>query len=108
MALPTESQLLQQARLGYAQILAFITTMGGNPTPAQVTAFFASIQAVNTGLPPYLQIAGPGQITHTVGDETYNWTEYQTFVIDKMQALRIQQQQADGPWYISSRRQECW
>lgn len=98
----SESQLLYQARLNYAQILVFLTGFGGNPTTQQISTFFAALNAMNAGLPPYAQIQGPGQVTHQQGDETYQWTEYQTFIITQMDALRLQQQRADGPFAIAT------
>ena len=102
MAQATEAQLLAQLRLNYLQVLNLLTGFGpGNPTPAQVAAFFTGLNALNAGA--YQQITGPGALTHSIGDETYNWTEYQQFVVGQLETLRVQQQQADGPFWLTSR-----
>lgn len=86
---------LQRAYDNYARILVLCTEAIANPTTQE--AIDAVISAASTS-----NIVQP-QLTHSKDGETYNWTEYQTFLVQQLTALRALMQVSSGPWEIRTR-----
>lgn len=49
------------------------------------------------------EISADPKLTYTVGDRTFGWTEYQTFLMDAMDRIEKLQQHVDGPFIVRSR-----
>jgi hypothetical protein len=45
----------------------------------------------------------PPHLTYTVGDQTFSWTEYQTFLQDTITRLNKAYQVIGGPYQIATR-----
>lgn len=48
------------------------------------------------------EISADPKLTYTVGDRTFGWTEYQTFLTKQMEAIEKLQQTASGPFIVRS------
>ena len=83
----------------YTMILVMLTEIiavsaaDGQPTRAQVDAV---IDAASTS-----GVVRP-QLTVNTDGETYNWTEWQQFVVSQLEALRKLQVMFAGPWEVRS------
>lgn len=100
---PNEADMLYQILRNYQRILMLVTSyMPPNPRPtaqqidALVTVIGQTPNATQLGLQP---LPKP---TYTMADETYQWMEYQQFIIQQMEVLRIQLAESSGPQYYSS------
>lgn len=86
---------LNQALANYSRILVMVTQIvAAGQTQSQVDAIVKA--ATNAGIPL------PKPTVSTEG-ETWNWTEYQTFIIQQMLPLEQAAQRASGPFQIRSR-----
>ena len=92
MGIPiTDSQTLQVVYSNYCRILSMLTSVIANPTQTNIDTLCEAA----TGA----QIVRP-KPTVTLDGETYNWMEYQQFIITNMEALRTQMVEASGPFMI--------
>ena len=95
----TAADRIARAIDNYAMILVMLTEIvavdraDGQPTRAQVDAI---IDAASTS-----GIVRP-QPTVSVDGESYNWTEYQQFIVSQLEALRKVQVMLGGPWEVRS------
>ena len=70
------------------------TTLGQAPTATQIQAVVNG--AASSGVPT-------PKPTYTLDGETWNWTEYQTLIIDKLEQLRKLEIIFRGPFEVISR-----
>jgi hypothetical protein len=86
---------LQQALDNYDRILVLVTqAQAAGSTQASVDAVVAAATGAGVLAP---------KPTYTVDGETWNWMEYQDFILRSRLALEQSLQRAQGPYLIRSR-----
>lgn len=89
---------LARAYENYSRILVMVTEVvakGGNPTQAQVDAVVALANRSGLVRP---------KLTYTEDGTTFNWTEYQQFILTQaLPQVRVEAQLAQGPFEVRSR-----
>jgi hypothetical protein len=90
----TPLQNLTLAYQNYTQILVLVTAVVQNPTQANVDTLVAETDRLGVLRP---------KPTYSVDGESWDWTGYQQFILDKMLELRRQMQLAGGAFMIPTR-----
>lgn len=90
----TAGNNFQRAYDNYSRILVLVTEAIANPTQSNIDAIVTAAQTNNLVLP---------KPTTTEDGATYNWMEFQQFIITQMKTLKQLIQMEQAPIYIPTR-----
>lgn len=90
----TPAQSLQRALDNYCRILVLVTEAIANPTAENVDAAVAAASTTNIMTP---------KPTYSAGGVNYDWTGYQSMLIQQITNLQKAVQAMAGPYQVESR-----
>lgn len=85
---------LIRTRDNYTAILLLLTEIIASPRQDQIDALCSQVESSGLVRP---------KVTYTEDGATYNWTEYQTFVIQQLETLEKTIQIVGGPFEVRTR-----